>query len=47
MTQIRTLALLCAVLAISACNTIQGAGEDLQTAGATVSHEARKAESGM
>lgn len=33
-----------AVLAIAACNTVQGAGEDLSTAGQAISTEAQRAQ---
>lgn len=46
MTLMKTLPLL-AILALGACNTIAGAGRDMQQAGAVVSTEARKAEAGM
>ena len=36
-----------ALLAVTACETVEGAGRDLQTAGSTVSDEARDAQSGM
>jgi len=32
-----------AVLGLAACNTVEGAGQDLQRAGATISEEARDA----
>ena len=35
------------LLALAACSTVEGAGQDLQSAGKAVSHEARKAEAGM
>lgn len=35
------------ILSLAACETVQGAGKDLQKAGATVTDEARKAEAGM
>lgn len=34
-------------LLLAACNTVAGVGQDMQNAGATVSHEARKAEAGI
>jgi entericidin B len=37
---------LIAVLALAACETIQGAGKDLQTAGQAVQTEAQDAQSG-
>ncbi len=39
--------LLTALLALAACETVEGAGQDLQSAGSAVSHEARKAQSDM
>ncbi|MFT4152013.1 MAG: entericidin A/B family lipoprotein [Paracoccaceae bacterium] len=36
-----------ALLALAACETIEGAGRDLQDAGAAVSHEARKTQADM
>ncbi len=41
-----TNAIVLAVLTVlvSACETVEGAGRDLQTAGATVSQEARQAQ---
>lgn len=45
MTAIRRPAiLLTALLALAACETVEGAGQDLQHAGAAVSAEARKAQ---
>lgn len=45
MTAIRRPAiLLAALLALAACETVEGAGQDLQHAGAAVSAEARKAQ---
>ena len=38
---------LIALLALVACETVEGAGRDLQSAGATVSHEARKVQADM
>jgi predicted small secreted protein len=38
---------LLALLALTACETVQGAGRDLQTAGAVVTDEAQDAQSGM
>jgi len=35
---------LIALLALTACETVKGAGRDLQTAGSTISTEASKAE---
>ncbi|MCW1931786.1 entericidin A/B family lipoprotein [Pararhodobacter zhoushanensis] len=36
------LSLIAAVLTLSACETVEGAGRDLQSAGQTVSQEARQ-----
>lgn len=48
MTRLSKFALpLIALLAVTACETVEGAGRDLQSAGATVSHEARKVQSEM
>lgn len=38
---------LIALLALTACETIEGAGRDLEGAGATISQEARKTQSDM
>jgi len=38
---------LVAVLALSACNTMQGAGQDVSAAGSALTDEAQEAESGM
>lgn len=38
---------LLALALLGACNTVQGAGEDLQAAGSAVSQEAQEAEAGM
>lgn len=35
------------LLALSACETIEGAGRDMQTAGQAVSQEARRAQADM
>lgn len=35
------------LLALAACNTIEGAGRDMQHAGSAISEEAREAEAGM
>lgn len=35
------------LLALAACETVQGAGRDLQTAGAVVTDKAPNAQSGM
>lgn len=48
MKTIRILALpMIAILALSACETIEGAGKDLQDAGAAVSEEARETQADM
>ena len=36
-----------ALLALAACETVQGAGRDLQTAGAVVADRAQDAQSGL
>jgi predicted small secreted protein len=36
-----------ALLALGACNTVQGVGEDVGTAGRTIQSEAAQAEAGM
>lgn len=38
---------LLAVMALTACETVKGAGRDLQSAGATISSEANQVQSGM
>ena len=38
---------LLALFALTACETVQGAGRDLQTAGSVVTDEAQDARSGM
>ena len=48
MKPLRTIALpLLALLALAACETIEGAGQDLQGAGAAVSAEARRTQANM
>lgn len=42
----RTLALL-ALLGLVACETVQGAGRDLETAGEVIQNEAQETQSGM
>jgi predicted small secreted protein len=37
---------LLAVMALSACETVKGAGRDMQTAGAVVTSEAQQAKTG-
>lgn len=39
--------MLAAALSLSACETVKGAGRDLQTAGQAVSSEAAKVQAGM
>lgn len=39
--------LLAAVLGLSACETIKGAGQDLQSAGQTIESEAAQSQAGM
>lgn len=46
MIRISTFAPLLAVLALTACNTIAGAGRDLQNAGAAMQGEAQRAGTG-
>lgn len=36
-----------ALLALAACETVQGAGRDMQAAGSAVSQESQKVQSGM
>ena len=36
-----------ALLALAACQTVEGAGRDLQTAGQVVEQESRNAQTGM
>ncbi|MFN4099715.1 MAG: entericidin A/B family lipoprotein [Pararhodobacter sp.] len=36
-----------ATMGLAACETVEGAGRDLQAAGATVSHEARQTQAAM
>lgn len=43
MKRIAVLSPLLAVLALAACNTVQGAGQDIQQAGATIADEANYA----
>ncbi|MBT9247028.1 entericidin A/B family lipoprotein [Gemmobacter fulvus] len=35
------------LMALGACETVEGAGQDMQNAGAAVAEEAREAQSGM
>lgn len=43
----KTLILMLALSALAACETVKGAGRDMQAAGAAVSREAGKAQSDM
>jgi len=45
-TMTRTLALL-ALLGLAACETIEGAGRDLETAGEAITEEAQETQAGM
>lgn len=48
MKMIRTVTLpLIALVLLTACETIEGAGRDLEDAGATISHEARQTQADM
>lgn len=48
MTRLLLLALLLVpVVPLAACNTVQGAGQDIQNAGETISDEARRARARM
>lgn len=38
---------LVALLGLTACETVKGAGRDLETAGSTITTEANKVQSGM
>ncbi|RDD69107.1 entericidin A/B family lipoprotein [Paracoccus versutus] len=38
---------LLALLVLAACQTVQGAGRDLQSAGQAISRESQKAQAGM
>ncbi|KRW95452.1 entericidin A/B family lipoprotein [Paracoccus sp. PXZ] len=38
---------LLALLALAACQTVQGAGRDLQSAGQVISRESQEAQAGM
>ncbi|MDF3855345.1 entericidin A/B family lipoprotein [Paracoccus sp. P2] len=38
---------LLALLALAACQTVQGAGRDLQSAGQAISRESQEAQAGM
>jgi len=38
---------LVALMALSACNTMQGAGQDVSAAGSALTDEAQEAQSGM
>lgn len=41
------LLVLLALLGVTACETIEGAGQDLETAGEAISQEANEAQAGM
>lgn len=43
----RQLFVLLALLGATACETIEGAGQDLETAGEAISQEANEAQAGM
>ncbi|MBR9763798.1 MAG: entericidin A/B family lipoprotein [Rhodobacteraceae bacterium] len=43
----RTAALFAALLALSACETIEGAGQDIQSAGQTIEGEAQETQAEM
>ena len=43
----RRLFVLLALLALTACETIEGAGRDMETAGEAISQEANEAQAGM
>jgi predicted small secreted protein len=43
----RRLFVLLALLGLTACETIEGAGQDLETAGEVISQEANEAQAGM
>lgn len=47
MSRIIPLAMLAAVLAVSACETMQGAGRDMQTAGAALTEQAASSQTQM
>lgn len=47
MTRIAKLIPVFALLALAACETVKGAGRDLQTAGQVVSRESAQVQSGM
>lgn len=47
MRQIAILVSLIAVTGLAACETVKGAGRDMQTAGAAITGEAQRAQSGM
>lgn len=44
---IRRVFILFGLLALTACETIEGAGRDMQTAGQAVTQEARRTQAGM
>lgn len=43
----RSTALVAALLSLAACETIEGAGQDIQTAGQVIEGEAAETQSGM
>lgn len=47
MNRILKLSPILALLALAACETVQGAGRDMQAAGTAVSRESREAQSGL
>jgi predicted small secreted protein len=46
MTPTKATALATLLLALAACETVEGAGQDLQTAGEAISQESREAQAG-
>jgi predicted small secreted protein len=44
---IKLIAAILAFAALAACNTMQGAGQDISAAGGAITGEAREAEQGM
>lgn len=44
---IRTAAILTTLLALAACNTVHGAGQDIQSAGQSISKEAAQTQQQM
>lgn len=47
MKSIRFIAPALALLALTACETVQGAGRDMQTAGQAITSESQEVQSGM